>query len=426
MTGVQTCALPIWRKRASRTLRRHSRRSRARSVKLRAMSQARITRVRLENYKSIKFCDVQLEPITVLVGENGAGKSNFLDAIEFTRDILFTNLDEALSKRGGFLQICRKSKLEKVESFSIILTLEVSQEKFDVFFEIAFSESLEKAVIQREKLTSMRNEILYETENGFLISNNINLLETSYSNRLAIASQSSSELKSRSFAFLLMIQSLNTSMDSFREIKNINQSDLILSNGSNLDSLLYKIYENDKLIFNKVNGYFTKINHEFTSIEVEKFNDYIFIKFLKEDGIALNISNISDGSLKALGILTALYYCSYAAKQKLLTNVGSLITLEEPESGIHPSYLYILLAAIRDVSPRVQVILTTHSPDLLEQIEIKSGHETVLIVESVNGKTIIDEIDSASLEAVNRKLFDLGELLRMRQLEPKSLVGRDR
>ena len=40
-----------------------------------------ITRVALRNYKSIAGCDVALAPLTILVGQNGAGKSNFLDAL---------------------------------------------------------------------------------------------------------------------------------------------------------------------------------------------------------------------------------------------------------------------------------------------------------------------------------------------------------
>ncbi|WP_298173790.1 AAA family ATPase [Acidithiobacillus sp.] len=45
-----------------------------------------ITRVVLRNYKSIATCDVQLGPLTYLVGANGSGKSNFLDALHLARD----------------------------------------------------------------------------------------------------------------------------------------------------------------------------------------------------------------------------------------------------------------------------------------------------------------------------------------------------
>jgi predicted ATPase len=51
-----------------------------------------ITRVVLKNYKSIAACDVRLGPLTFLIGLNGAGKSNFLDAIRFVNDGLVHSL----------------------------------------------------------------------------------------------------------------------------------------------------------------------------------------------------------------------------------------------------------------------------------------------------------------------------------------------
>ena len=60
-----------------------------------------VRRVKLRNYKSIGRCDVELGPLTVLVGHNGSGKSNFLDALAFVSDSLRTSLDHALRERGG-------------------------------------------------------------------------------------------------------------------------------------------------------------------------------------------------------------------------------------------------------------------------------------------------------------------------------------
>ena len=62
-----------------------------------------ITRVSLRNYKSIAACDVQLQPLTFLVGRNGAGKSNFLDALRFVADALNSSLDHAIRARGGIM-----------------------------------------------------------------------------------------------------------------------------------------------------------------------------------------------------------------------------------------------------------------------------------------------------------------------------------
>ncbi|MCY4452121.1 MAG: AAA family ATPase [Immundisolibacterales bacterium] len=68
-----------------------------------------ITRVALRNYKSIATCNVSLAPLTILVGQNGAGKSNFLDALRFTAQALRFSLDHAVRERGGINEVRRRS-----------------------------------------------------------------------------------------------------------------------------------------------------------------------------------------------------------------------------------------------------------------------------------------------------------------------------
>jgi hypothetical protein len=68
-----------------------------------------LTRIVLENYKSIAASGVDFRPLTFLVGPNGSGKSNFLDALRFTRDSLRGSLDNALRDRGGIAEVRRRS-----------------------------------------------------------------------------------------------------------------------------------------------------------------------------------------------------------------------------------------------------------------------------------------------------------------------------
>src|SRR3989440_12533479 len=76
-----------------------------------------VRRVRIRGYKSIAFCDVTLEPLTVLVGRNAAGKSNFLDALAFLRDVMKVGVAEAvkLRPRGGWAALgCQSPATPKV------------------------------------------------------------------------------------------------------------------------------------------------------------------------------------------------------------------------------------------------------------------------------------------------------------------------
>ena len=69
---------------------------------------ARLTRVKLKDYRSIAACDVELHPFTLLVGPNGAGKSNFLDSLRFLAYSMYAPLEEVLNARSGIRGVLRK------------------------------------------------------------------------------------------------------------------------------------------------------------------------------------------------------------------------------------------------------------------------------------------------------------------------------
>src|SRR6202171_2077207 len=78
-----------------------------------------LRRVRIRGYKSIAFCDVTLEPLTILVGRNASGKSNFLDALGFLRDIVKLGVNEAVKRHGGADAILCRMQEDRVVSIEI-------------------------------------------------------------------------------------------------------------------------------------------------------------------------------------------------------------------------------------------------------------------------------------------------------------------
>ena len=107
---------------------------------------------------------------------------------------------------------------------------------------------------------------------------------------------------------------------------------------------------------------------------------------------------MSDGTLHALGILVALFQGDDDA-QKRVTLVG----IEEPETALHPGAVAVLLDSLRDAANRTQVIITTHSPELLDDKHLDV--ESILAVEAHDGNTVIAPVDEASKSVVQASLY---------------------
>ena len=117
--------------------------------------------------------------------------------------------------------------------------------------------------------------------------------------------------------------------------------------------------------------------------------------------------NMSDGTLRGLGVLVALFQQGGAA---------SAIGVEEPELGLHAGVLGGLADALLEASQHMQTFATTHSAEMLDSQAIPFKY--VLGVESDGGETRIGPLDQACVAALRDGRFTVGELLRMGQTQP--------
>lgn len=124
-------------------------------------------------------------------------------------------------------------------------------------------------------------------------------------------------------------------------------------------------------------------------------------------------SAMSDGTLRAFAVLLAVFQS--AAKRESDTR-PLLIGLEEPEIALHPAAAQVLLSALRQGAKHCQIIVTSHSPELLDNPEIPA--ESILAVENDDGLTCIAEMDDAGKKMLRERLFTPGELLRQNQISP--------
>jgi predicted ATPase len=114
--------------------------------------------------------------------------------------------------------------------------------------------------------------------------------------------------------------------------------------------------------------------------------------------------SMSDGTLRALGILSSFFQKS----------IPTLIAIEEPEATIHPEALGTILDIIRSFARSTQIVVTTHSPELLDAKWILP--ENLRIVTWKDGVTRVCPLGEASVKALRDHLMGAGEQLRSNAL----------
>jgi predicted ATPase len=116
-------------------------------------------------------------------------------------------------------------------------------------------------------------------------------------------------------------------------------------------------------------------------------------------------ANLSDGTLRFL-LLVAIFASP---------NPGDLIALDEPETGLHPSMLPIIAELAAEAAQRTQVILSTHSADLLDAFS-DVALPTTTVTSIVEGETRLSVLDGEELRRWTEQ-YRLGALMRSGELE---------
>lgn len=374
-----------------------------------------VRRLRLRNYKSIAQCDVELGAFTLLVGRNGAGKSNFLDAMRFVVDGLSSSLDHAIKSRGG-IEAVRRRSTGHPHNFAVELDLEIDDAHFALYgFEIAAQKSGGFSVKKEQlEVRSGSNARLahYLVEDGQLRQSSGSLPQV-LADRLYLVNVSGLPDFRPVYDGLISMGFYNLSPEAIKELQTPDAGELLHRDGSNLASVIARLAKERPEVMERVRNYLQSIVPGVTDVVREQLGPRETLLFRQDVEGAQHpwrfyAASMSDGTLRALGALVAVQ--QFATKSRR----ARLIGIEEPEAALHPAATGSLVDALREASTYTQVVVTTHSPELLENIDTTT--ETLLVVVANKGKTDIAKIDQASQESIKSHLYSPGELLRMDQL----------
>ncbi|MGQ0535499.1 MAG: AAA family ATPase, partial [Methanobacteriota archaeon] len=347
-----------------------------------------VTRVILTNYKSIESADVRLGPFNVLVGPNGAGKSNFLDALRLVSDALRSTLENALRERGGITEVRRRSRGHPTH-FEIQLELDLGRTSRAAYgFRVgakkkgAFTVQWERCRVTSLRGISEPSE--YEVRDGKLVSSKPKLSAAASDDSLYLTAVSGTSPFRDLYKSLTSMGFYNVNPDRIKDLQTPDTGDFLLRDGSNLASVLDRM---NKGSLKRVTEYLEVIVPGVRGAEPKTLGHKVSFEVLQEVAgdkhpWRFPAVAVSDGTLRALAILVALHQRSAKAEVPM-----TLVGVEEPESALHPGAAEALSDALLEASRSVQVVATSHSPELLDNEDIPA--EAILAVVADKGRTLI-------------------------------------
>ncbi len=354
-----------------------------------------IASVEIENFKSIRKAHVELNPINILIGANGVGKSNFIGFFKLLYNI-------------------RRQKLQNAIAFNRVDNV--------LYFGRKVSESLKGSIIfknNEDKITNkyefelipdQRNSLIFKNEKGCFNrsrAHNIDWYCDQYGGREESFIFQVSPLQygvegylKKYFSEFNIYHFHDTSRSStFKQANKIKDNRWLREDGSNLAAFLYKLQQTNAGSFKVIEKTIQSIALFFDRFDLApdginpELIDLVWLE--KGSDQYFNAYNLSDGTLRMIALTTLL----------LQPELPKTMIIDEPELGLHPFAINKLAALIKSASEKSQLIVSTQSVGLLDNFM----PEDVLVVERKDKQTVFHRLNELDLKDWLED-YSLGEL----------------
>lgn len=347
-----------------------------------------ISKIELFNWKNFHRCEVGVQERCFVVGANAAGKSNFIDALRFLRDVAKQGggLQTAVRVRGGITKIrCLAAR----EQSNVKLAIELSESdsrELCWHYELNFKHT--GGGIRENQVKIVSEKVFSGREQRYVLDRSAETLgEDEETLKYTYLEQPNANKDFRVIQqFLQNVEYLNVVPQMVRESASSSYSgDKEDYYGRNFLKRLALLNDNTR------RSYFRKIN-EFLKLAVPQLEELSFVKdeigvphlearyvHWRARGSKQQEMQFSDGTLRLIGFLFA------------LIDSNGVLLLEEPEINLHPGIVAQFpefIAKIQRVKKGGrQVFITTHSYDILSNEGI-APEEVLLLTNSPEGTEV--------------------------------------
>jgi predicted ATPase len=361
----------------------------------------------LENWKSFRYAELPIDPLTVLIGTNASGKTNAIEAFTFLKRIANgEKIDHALNSESEIPSIRGGSDwaiLRHREKFSLEILIQGVDEEIEYSYSITveinpviqiLDEQLTKISLDKgseadpkqiklfqassNSSQTHRTVSLYDEETPILdfvgSQSVLSLLSTFYFHVRNLSNTQENQINEgvdrvlESLQNVFIFDPIPQKMRAFSSL-----STEILSDASNIAGVLAAL-PNGKKVFveSTLSSYVSYLpERDIRRVWAEKVGrqDKDALLYCEESWASdeppmeVDARKMSDGTLRFIAIVTAL----------LTRPEGSQLVIEEVDNGLHPSRAELLLKMLKELGAKrkIDILVTTHNPALLDALGLK-------------------------------------------------------
>ena len=381
------------------------------------MVDCTLRRMRLMGFRSLSFQDVDFDNPTFVVGPNGSGKSNFTDAFAFLSEAMASPLQAVIERRGGFSAVSHRGSA-RGRPTNLILSVELEKPDSDTTEAYYYVDLRPRRgndfEVAEERCYATRSDgskhlFVRRIVRGSMVwqSSVESLAPAVEPNALALPLVGGDKRFGTILRFLSGMRTYRIEPAALRAMQDPDGGTGLRSDGRNAASVLREIQRRveDRT---RICQLLESIVPGTVDVRHKKHGNKLTLEFAQARAgtkpVKFEAFSMSDGTLRVLGLITAVFQ----------RPAPSLLVIEEPEASMHPGALGSILDVLRLASRSMQVVVTTHSPDILDAKWIEDRHLRILNWQ--NGSTRIGRVSQAARAALAKHLMGAGELLRSNAL----------
>ena len=356
---------------------------------------ASLKRIQIKGFRSIKEMTLELRPLNVLIGTNGAEKSNLIAFFKLVNELMAGRLQQHIGTTG---RATANLHFGPRMTPQLEAKMEFEVENGTDTYRMRLSHAAGDSLIFAEEQLSFH-------QTGYPQPKEVSLGRGHQETRIGDKAEEG-DITAKTLRYLLnrcrVYHFHDTSPTArVRQYCYVGDNRWLMPDAANLAAILYELKSCKEAVYRRIVATVRQAAPFFEDFELEPTGsadtDIILNWRHRSSDLVFGPHQLSDGTLRAICLISLLLQ----PKEDL----PCLIVVDEPELGLHPYALNVIASLFRAASHHTQVLVSTQSSAFLDSF----APEDIVVVERNGEATEFDRADADKLDAW-REDYSLGEI----------------